>query len=161
MRERLLFVTKGGDNFEEGFSYVVELAKTLKAGVSVLMVYNKRTMDAYEDLMSAAVFAEAGEFKTAKEILHDQENELKAEADKKLKDLSEKYKEISNDINYQIYIGDVLSSIKEFLKNKPNIDMILLSPSLSKSKKEIDLKKLIKKISKPIVTISQPLQAGA
>ncbi len=161
MRERLLFVTKGGDNFEEGFSYVVELAKTLKAGVSVLMVYNKRPMDAYEDLMSAAVFAEAGEFKTAKEILHEQENELKAEADKKLKDLSEKYREISNDINYQIYIGDVLSSIKEFLKNKPNIDMILISPSLSKSKKEIDLKKLIKKISKPIVTISQPLQAGA
>ena len=161
MRERLLFVTKGGDNFEEGFSYVVELAKTLKAGVSILMIYNKRPMAAYEDLMTAAVFAEAGEFKTAKEVLHEQEYELKAEADKKLKELSEKYREISNDINYQIIIGDALSSIKEFLKNKPNIDMVLLSPSLSKSKKEIDLKKLIRNISKPVVTISQPLQAGA
>ncbi len=161
MRERLLFVTRGGDNFEDGFSYVVELAKTLKAGVSILMVYNRRPMDAYEEFMSAAVFAEAGEFKTAKEILHEQENELKAEADKKLKELSGKYGEISNDLNYQIFIGDALSSIKEFLKNKPNIDMILISPSLSKSKKEIDFKKLIKKISKPIVTISQPLQAGA
>ncbi|MBI5410088.1 MAG: hypothetical protein HZA14_12035 [Nitrospirae bacterium] len=161
MRERLLFVTKGGDNFEEGFSYVVELAKTLKAGVSILLVYDRRTMDAYEDLMNAAVFAEAGEFKTAKEILQEQENELKAEADKKLRELSGKYGEISNDLNYQIFIGDVLSSIKEFLKNKPNIDMILISPSLSKSKKAIDLKKLIKNISKPVVTISQPLQAGA
>lgn len=161
MRERLLFVTKGGDNFEEGFSYVVELAKTLKAGVSVLMVYDKRPMDAYEDLMSAAVFAQAGEFKTAKDILQEQENALKTEADNKLKGLSEKYREISNDLNYQIFIGDVLSSIKEFLKNKTNIDMVLISPSLSKSKKGIDLKKLIKYISKPVVTISQPLQAGA
>lgn len=161
MRERLLFVTKGGDNFEEGFSYVVELSKTLKAGVSILMVYNKRTMETYEDIMTAAVFAQAGEFKTAKEILHEQENELKAEADKKLKELSEKYSEISTDISYQVFIGDVLSSIKDFLDNKPNIDMILISPSLSKNKNEIDLKKLIKKISKPIVTISQPLQANA
>jgi len=161
MRERLLFVTRGGDNFEEGFSYVVELAKTLKAGVSVLMVYDKRLMDTYEDLMSAAVFAQAGEYKTANDILQEQENELKAEADKKLKGLSAKYGEISNDLNYQIFIGDVLSSIKEFLKNKPNIDMVLISPSLSKSKKGMDLRKLIKNISKPVVTISQPIQAGA
>ncbi len=161
MREKLLFVTKGGDHFEEGFSYVVELAKTLKAGISILMVYDKRPMDAYEDLMSAAVFAQAGEFKTANDILQEHENKLKAEADKMLKELSGKYGDILDDLNYQIFIGDALSSIKEYLKNKPNIDMVLISPSLSKSKKGIDLRKLIKNISKPVVTISQPLQAGA
>jgi 2-hydroxy-3-keto-5-methylthiopentenyl-1-phosphate phosphatase len=125
------------------------------------MVYDRRPMDAYEDLMSAAVFAQAGEFKTAKEIMHEQEIELKAEADKLLKALSSRYVEIADDLNYQIAVGDAFSSIKEFLKNKPNIDMVLISPSLSKSKQGIDLKKLINKISKPVVTISQPLQAGA
>jgi len=161
MRERLLFVTRGGDNFEEGFSYVVELAKTLKAGVSVLMVYDKRLMDTYEDLMSAAVFAQAGAYKTANDILQEQENELKAEAGKKFKELSGKYGDISNDLNYQIFIGDAVSTITEFMKNKPNIDMVLISTSLSKSKKGMDLRKLIKNISKPVVTISQPIQAGA
>lgn len=161
MRERLLFVTKGGENFEEGFSYVAELAKTLKAGISILMVCDKRSRDTYEDFMSAAVFAQAGEFKTAKELLHEQEIELEAEADSMLKGLTLKYGEIAGDINCRIAIGDALSSIKEYLKNRPNIDMVLISPSLSKSSQTIDLKNLIRRISKPVVTISQPLQAGA
>ncbi len=160
MREKLLFLTRGCDDFDNGFSYVAELARTLKADVSMLIVYNKRVIDAYEDIMSAAVFAQAGEFKTAKDILHEKENELKATVEKKLSVLSVTHG-ISSDINYHIRIGDVLSNLNEFLKNTPNINMILISPSLSKNKKEIDLNKLIKKISKPIVTISQPVQAGA
>ncbi len=160
MREKLLFVTKGGKDFDNGFSYVAELARTLKADVSILMIYNRRVIDAYEDIMTAAVFAEAGEFHTAKDILHEKENELKAAAEQNLKELSITYG-MSSDIDYHIRIGDVLSNLNEFQKNTPNINMILISPSLSKSKKEIDLNKLIKKISKPIVTISQPAQAGA
>lgn len=160
MREKLLFVTKGGEDFDNGFSYVVELARSLKADISILMLYNKRVIDAYEDIMTASVFAEAGEFSAAKDILHAKENELMAAAEKKLRELSITY-DISSYIDYHIRIGDVLSALKEFLKSTPNTNMILISPSLSKSKKEIDLNKLIKKISKPIVTISQPAQAGA
>ena len=102
----------------------------------------------------------AGEFNTAKDILHEKENELKAAAEKKIRELSATY-DISSNIDYHIRIGDVLSNLNDFLKDTPNINMVLISPSLSKSKKEIDLNKLIKKISKPIVTISQPVQAGA
>jgi F0F1-type ATP synthase delta subunit len=160
MREKLLFVTKGGEDSDSGFSYVAELAKTLKMDMSVLMIYNRRVIEAYEDIMSAAVFAEAGEFKTAKDILHEKENELKAAAEKKLRELSVKY-DISSDINCHIRIGDALSSLNEVLKKTKNIHMVLVSPSLSQRKKEIDMNKLIKKISKPVVTISQPAQAGA
>ena len=160
MREKLLFVTKGGEDFDNGFSYVAELARTLKMDVAVLMVYNRRVTDAYESMMTAAVFAEAGEFNTAKDILHEKENELKAAADRKIRDLSITYR-ISSDIDYHIRIGDVVSALNEFLKNTPNINMVLVSPSLSKSKKDVDLNKLIKKISKPVVTISQHAQAGA
>lgn len=160
MKEKLLFVTNGGEDFDKGFSYVTELAKTLKMDILMLMVYDRRVIDTYEDMMSAAVFAEAGEFKTAKDILNEKQNELKAAAGKKLKDLSVIHG-ISSDIDHHIRIGDVLPALKELLKNTPNINMVLISPSLSKSKKAIDLNKLIKKISKPIVTISQHAQAGA
>ncbi|UCH44758.1 MAG: hypothetical protein JSV11_10735 [Nitrospiraceae bacterium] len=160
MREALLFVTKGGRDFDQGFSYVAELAKTLKMDISMLMVYNRRVIEAYEDVMSAAVFAEAGEFNTAKDILQEKENEFKAAAEKKLRELSVKY-DISSDIKCHVRIGDALSSLNDFLKKTHHINMVLVSPSLSKSKKEIDMNKLIKKISKPIVTISQPAEAGA
>ncbi|MCK5426421.1 MAG: hypothetical protein KAJ34_01910 [Thermodesulfovibrionia bacterium] len=66
MRERLLFVTKGDKDYEDGFSYVIELAKSLRAGIAILMVYEKKFASVYEDAMTAAAFAEAGEFKTIK-----------------------------------------------------------------------------------------------
>ena len=64
------------------------------------------------------------------------------------------------DLTYQTAVGDTITAIKDFLKNTPNIDMILLSPNLSENKKGIDLKKLLKNITKPIVTISRPAKAG-
>ncbi len=160
MREKLLFVTKGGEDFDDGFSYVAELAKTLKMEMTMLIVYNRHVIAACEDILTAAVFAEAGEFKTAKDILCEKEIELRAAAENKLRELSVRY-DISSDIDCHVRIGDALSLLKELLKKTPNINMVLVSPSLSKSKKEIDMNKLIRKISKPIVTISQPAQAGA
>lgn len=73
MKEKLLFVTKGGENCDEGFSYVLDLAKTLNAGVAVLMIYPSRMMNTFEDVMSAVAFAEEGEFETAREILREDE----------------------------------------------------------------------------------------
>ncbi len=161
MKEKLLFVTKGGEDCDEGFSYVLELAKALNAGIAVLMVYNRRAMDTYEDVMAAVAFAEAGELETVKELLHEQEKEIKEVEDRKVKELSDRCREISVDLIYQTAIGDLTAAIKDFLKNRPNIDMILLSPNLSANKKGIDLKKLLKNITKPIVTITRPAEARA
>ncbi len=161
MKERLLFATKGDQISEDGISYVIELAKALNAGIAILMIYEKRFASVYEDVMTAAAFAEAGEFKTAKEMLMEQEKEIKEAAEKKFKELIERYGEISGDMTYQVAIGDVVTSIKDFMKNKPNVDMVILSPNLSGNKNIIDIKKLIKNITKPIVTISRPLQANA
>ncbi|MEW6110280.1 MAG: hypothetical protein AB1632_14105 [Nitrospirota bacterium] len=159
MKEKLLFVTKGGENSEDGFSYVFELAKTLNAGIAILMIFDKRTAS-IEDVMTAAAFAEEGEADTAKEILTEHKNEIKEIADKEFRRLSEKYSEISRDLIYQVASGDVITAIRDFLKDKPVIDMVLLSPNLSRDKKVINVKKLLKNISKPIVTISRPAEAG-
>ena len=55
--------------------------------------------------------------------------------------------------------GDLTATIKNHLKNRPYIDMVLLSPSLSENKKSFDIRKLLKNISKPIVNISRPATA--
>ncbi len=156
MKEKLLFVTKGGADCDNGFTYILELAKTLNAGIAVLLVYNKRTMETYEDVMAAVAFAEAGDHETVKELMHKQEKEIKEIEDRKARELTERCREVFVDLTYQTAVGDPITAIKDFLKNKPNIDMILLSPNLSENKKGIDLKKLLKNITKPIVTISRP-----
>jgi len=161
MKEKLLFVTKGGEDCGNGFSYVLDLAKVLNTGIVMLLVYDKRIMDSYEDTMAAVAFAEAGESKTAKELVQEQEKKVRDAAEKKIKELSEKCKENSVPFMSRISVNDTVAAIKNFLKDKPYIDMILLSPNLSVRKKGIDLKKLLRTITKPVVTISRPAEAGA
>lgn len=160
-KEKLLFVTKGGEDCDNGFTYILELAKTLNAGVAMLMVYNKRVLDTYEDVMAAVAFAEAGDLETVKELMQTQERVIKETAGKKIKEMTEKCTKNSVPFTYQIAADDAITAIKDFVKNRPEIDMVLLSPNLSVSKKSIDLKKLIKNITKPIVSISVPAKAGA
>jgi len=160
-KEKLLFVTKGGEDCDNGFTYILELAKTLNAGVAMLMVYNKRVLDTYEDVMAAVAFAEAGDLETVKELMQTQERVIKETAEKKIGEMTEKCRENSVSFTYQIAAGDAITAIKDFVKNRPEIDMVLLSPNLSVSKKGIDLKKLLKNITKPIVSISVPAKAGA
>jgi hypothetical protein len=71
-KETLLFVTKGGEDCDTGFTHILELAKTLNAAIAMLMVYQKGVMNTYEDVMAAVVFAEA-ESLNRKELMQAQE----------------------------------------------------------------------------------------
>lgn len=153
MKEKLLFVTKGGKDCDKGFNYALELAKTLNAGIAVLMVYGKRVINSFEDVMAAAAFAEAGDIGTMREIMSEQEREINETTAEKISELSEKCVDASIDFSSEIKTGEAIQVIKDFLKNKTNIDMILLSPNLSNDKKILDIKKMLKNITKPIVAI--------
>jgi len=161
MKEKLLFVTKGGEDCDSGFSYILELAKTLKTGVAMLMVYNKRVRDTFEDVMAAVAFAEAGNHEMVKELMQEQGKRIQEITDKKINELAEKCRENSVPFFYQIDFDDPVTAIKDFVRNRPSIEMVLLSPNFSENKKGIDLKKLIKNITKPIVTISRHANAEA
>lgn len=161
MKKKILFVTKGGEGCDDGFTYALELARTLGTDITVLMLYGKRVMDTYEDVMAAVAFAEAGEFKTARELMDEQAKEMKEGAIQKVNEMSEKCREYQVDFSYRVEAGDTLSVIKDFVRDNPAIDMVLLSPALAVNKKGIDLGKLIKTITKPIVTITRPAGAGA
>ena len=161
MKEKILFVTKGGENTDEGFSYVLELAKALNSGIAVLVVYPRQIMTSFEDVMSAAAFAEAGDFQTVRTLMKEQETELKETEEKKIKEMKVKAAEISVGLIYKTVSGDVASAITDYLKERTGIEMVLLSPNLSKERKILDIRKLLKNISKPIVNITLPEKAGA
>ena len=161
MKEKILFVTKGGENTDEGFSYVLELAKALNSGIAVLVVYPRQMMTSFEDVMSAAAFAEAGDFQTVRTLMEEQETELKESEEKKIKEMKVKAGEISVGLIYKTASGDVASAITDYLKERTGIEMVLLSPNLSKERKILDIRKLLKNISKPIVNITLPEKAGA
>ncbi len=158
MKEKLLFVTRGGENNDEGFSYILELAKALDTGISVLMVYKKKMMQTYEDIMAAVAFAEAGDLETVERLIHEEEERIKDVEQRRIKELTEKSIEASVDIAFYVDIGDIVNAIREFLKDRPSIEMVLLSPNLSSETGFREIKKILKNISRPIVTI-RPVKA--
>jgi hypothetical protein len=161
MKERLLFVTNGGEDSGEGFPYVLELAKALDSGIAVLMVYGKSLLQGYEDMMAAVAFAEAGETGMVRELVNEQEKGIREAADRRAKEFTLRCMELSVGCSCYVVVDDAIKAIKDFLKERPWIEMILLSPSLSGSKKGMDLKRLFKNISKPVVTMSRSMKAGA
>ncbi|RJQ47140.1 MAG: hypothetical protein C4538_05645 [Nitrospiraceae bacterium] len=161
MNEKLLFVTKGGEDCDNGFTYILELAKTLKSGIAALIIYSKKMAETYEDVMAAVAFAEAGDLNSVRELMQSQEKELKKTAQKKINEMNEKCRENSVPFTFHIAFEDTITATKDFLKHRPEIDMVLLSPNLSVSKKRIDLKRFLKNITKPVVAISGPAEANA
>lgn len=159
MKDKILFVTKGGEHCDEGFSYILELAKTLNASVEALIMRPAHFADELEDIMAAAAFAEADDIKTAKEIMECEQQTCRKKLEERIRELSNRAEEVSIDIICHAADGDVAVAIKAILKEKPYIDMVLLSPSLSEKKNSVDIKRLLRNISKPIVHISKPAAA--
>jgi hypothetical protein len=159
MKDKILFVTKGGEHCDEGFSYILELAKTLNASVEALIMRPAHLAEDFEDIMAAATFAEAGDLETMKEIMECEQRTCREKLEGRIRELSNKAQEVSIEILCHSADGDVATAIKAILKEKPYIDMVLLSPSLSGKKNSLDLKRLLKHISKPIVHISKPATA--
>jgi hypothetical protein len=160
MKDKILFVTRGGEYCDEGFSYVLELAKTLNATVEALIMRPAHLAEDFEDIMAAAAFAEAGDLKTMREIMECEQRTCREKLEARINELSNKAHEVSVEILCHAADGDVTAAVKTILKEKPYIDMVLLSPSLSGKKNSLDIRKLLKNISKPIVHISRPATAG-
>jgi hypothetical protein len=51
-RNQLLFVTYHDENFEDGLSYALDLAKTMNDGIEILMIYKRKVLEKFDDMMT-------------------------------------------------------------------------------------------------------------
>jgi hypothetical protein len=152
-KKQLLFVAYYDENFGEVLPYALNLAKMLNEGITILLIYKKRITENFENLMTAITFAEAGEDKTAGQLMKE-----KIVKDEKIVSLLEKFTQKDVNVDVCSEKAGAISAIKNFLRRKVLVDMVLLSPSVTDSgnMKARELNRLVKTISRPIVTMAKP-----
>ncbi|HEB76256.1 MAG TPA: hypothetical protein ENJ04_07890 [Nitrospirae bacterium] len=159
MKGRVLFVTKEGEDFRDGFSYAMELSRIVNGGIFVLFYHEEKAIDRFEDEMAAAALAESGGLEAAEQVLNERRLSLKAAACNKAAQLRQQCPDPEMLVDHRIASGDLVAAIRGVLQDKSSIEMVILSPSLMDNGKAISLKKLKKYITRPIVTMSRPASA--
>lgn len=155
----ILFATKTGPEAFDAFPYALDLARSLRQGLAVLLVTGTRISGAFEEIMMAATFAEAGEFATAREILAGEEGRLEREQGTRIAAAKRQCREAGVELAVYAAAGDEVEAIRDTVKIRPGIDMVLLSPALGAPRTGGRLRRLLARIAKPVITVSQ--RAGA
>ena len=161
-KKQLLFVTYHDENLDEGLSYAVELAKVMKDGVSILMIYKRRVMEKFGDLMTVVTFAEAGEHKTAREMISEDYKRHNGDYEEKLAQLVEKCRAAGVRVEMSTAAMNVVSAVRNFITQNTSVDMVLLSPSITNDGNisARDLNHLVKTASRPVVTMAKNISAA-
>jgi hypothetical protein len=156
MRKQLLFVTNENEDLDDGLNYAIDLAKTMGKDIAILIATNKKTLrEKFDDLMSAVTFAEANDHDAAREILS--AGEKIAGLEEKVERLAEKCQRSGVNVNIHSVTVELFSAIKDFLREKTGIDMVLLSPSITDNGNisSRELNKLVRTASRPVVTMAR------
>ncbi len=153
---QLLFVTFHDENFDEGLSYAIDLAKVTDNCISLLMVYKTKEMEKLGEMIPVAASEEAGEHKTAREMIKEDYGRKNENCEVLLKQLMEKCLRSGVPVGINTAATDAVSAIKDLLRQNTNIDMVLLAPNITKAKHITakDLNRLVKTASRPIVTMA-------
>lgn len=130
-KKQLLFVTYHDENLKAGLSYAVDLAKTMNEDISILMLFRRKAMERFEDYMTAVAFAEEGEFKTARELIGEDLKRKNESYEEKAGLLMEKCRKLGTAVDVSAATSDVVSAVKNFLRQNSKIDMVLLSPAVT------------------------------
>lgn len=156
MKQGILFVTRGCDQCDLGFSYVTEFAKTLNKEIEVLIMQPAGRRTSLESIFAAVAFAEEGDLKSMKEILQDEKALCIETLEEQIRTL---HANSDADLIFHAAEGDVASAVKALLKDSPYIDMVMISPVLSAKSSSLNIRKLLRTIPKPVVHISRPATA--
>jgi DNA gyrase/topoisomerase IV subunit A len=160
--KELLFVTYHDEKSDEGLSYAIELAKTMNDRVGILLLYKRKVLEKFEDMMTAVTFAESNEHKTARELISEDLKEKNEDLNKKLALMEEKCRNAGVPVEVSTAAMDAVSAIKNILRENPRIDLVLLSPSITNDGHVTakTLNKLVKTASRPIVTMAKQAQSA-
>lgn len=156
-KRQLLLVTYHDEQFDEGLPYAVDLARMMNNGISILVIYKRKVMEKFEDLMTVVTFAEANEHKTARELIREDFEKRKEDFDEKMALLVERCRKSGIVADISTSATDVVSAIKNFLRQNTSIDMVLLSPNVTSSGNVSarELNKLVRTASRPVVTMAR------
>lgn len=158
--KQLLFVAHHDENFGEGLSYAVDLARTMGNSIGMLMVYKKKETGELGNIMTTVASGDPGRDKTARELISEDYGRRRESFEEKLSLIEEICRKGGVDVDVSTAATEVVSAIKKILKENAGIGMVLLSPGITNDS-DITTKaltRLVKAASRPIVTMAK--QAG-
>lgn len=133
------------------------MAGTKKKPVGKMIITKRKVMERLEDAMVAVTFAEAGEHKTARELIKNDYKKRNIDYEKKITGLKERASQSGIAMDISFAAMDVVSSVRNFIRQNKSVDMVLLSPSITSDGHltSRELNRLVKTTSRPIVTMSK------
>lgn len=149
------------EEWEDGLSYTLELARIMNKAISILIIYRRKVMERLEDYMVAVTFAEAGEFMTARELIMNDLKEKGMDYEKRLRFIEERCRLAGIELmGVNTSANSVSSAIKNLLKDSSTIEMVLLSPliTLDGHISAKALQRLVKEVSRPVVTMAKNIK---
>jgi len=161
MKKKMLFVTYLDEHPEEGFSYVIQLAKVMNEDLMVFLLRRKRLSRNSGELVSADALTEAVEVETEGRVVPMDPQET-PETEKKLAGLVYKCKKSGIKVDLYSLRSDVVSAIEEYFRQKNGIDIVLLGPNITEHTHitQRTLKKLSDTVSRPIVTMAKQISTA-
>lgn len=154
MKKRLLFVTCPNCDQDGGLGYAADLARALNEEMTILVIEKTPLRERFEDIMSAVAFAEANEQDAALELVQGSGHGNGIEKEERL---LEQCRESGIPATLHRANGDLRTVLTDFLSRGNGVDLILLSPSVMEQKElsSRDLKRLVKTVSRPVVTMAR------
>jgi hypothetical protein len=150
--KEILFVAYMDENLEEGLPYAIYLAGMLGQKLRILLIDKRDIRERFDDLMTAITFAEANEHETAKQVMAGGSRAGRDTAAIHVY-LQERCSGAGVRASIHTGLADTVSAVKDLLKEKSRIDMVLLSPNVTRSGNI--LSRLVKASSRPVVTMAQ------
>lgn len=156
-KRQLLFVTyrNGNGHIDEGFSYVIELARAMHEDIVLLKVRKKESIAGkVEDLMAGVAFAEEGEHETARELTTPPAS---AGGNGAFTEMVLKASKAGVHLSSESTEQDVIAGVRGYVKQNPGVDKVVLSPAVTESEvlTSRDLNRLVRTASRPIVTMTR------
>ena len=158
--KQLLFVTHHDENFDEGLTYAIDLAKTMGNSIEILMVYKEDVRGQFGNGTEISTSPETKASRMPRELITEYYGRRHEDFDRKLSLINDVCRKGGVDVNVSMAATDVVAAIKDILKRNGGIGMVLLSPSITNDR-DINAKtlnRLVKAASRPVVTMAK--QAG-
>jgi len=150
-------VTYHDDTFNEGISYALDLAKTMDDSLEILMIYRRRVLERIGDMMTVVTYAEAGEHKTAREMISEDYRRRESDYEEHVALLKERGRKSGIPVDVSVAAADTISAVKNIVRQNSRIEMILLGPGIAADNafNTKTIKRLVKIASRPVVMMTR------